>query len=376
MAANYKQQAKILLAVADIKIDGKRSQDVQVHNDNFYKRLFRKGSMGVGESYMEGWWDSKHLDDTFYHVFRADMPKKLGGKWKLAVYAASGVVLNLQTGRKAYKNAQHHYDIGNDLYEPMLGKTMAYTCAYWEWGAKDIDQAQEDKFELICKKLGLKKGMKVLDPGCGWGGLSAYMAKKYKVEVTCFTPAHEQITFIKKNTKGLKVTPKLTTWQDFKSNQKFDRIASIGMMEHVGPKNYKAYLKKMSNLLADDGLMLLHTIGNNKTTSRTDPWLDKYIFPGAVLPSVRNISKAAENLFVMEDWHSMGANYDKTLMCWYNNFKKSYSDLDHDKYDEKFYRMWEFYLLTCAALFRARSTQLWQIVYSKRGVLGGYKTVR
>jgi cyclopropane-fatty-acyl-phospholipid synthase len=373
---SYKKQAQKILAIADIKINGKRPYDVTVHNDNLYKAIFGKGSLGVGEAYMDGWWDSKKLDETFTRVFKADLRSKVGNKWQLGMYVARGAVSNLQSGRKAYQNAQAHYDIGNDLYEPMLGRTMAYTCAYWEWGAKDLDQAQTDKFELICRKLGLKKGMRVLDPGCGWGGLSTYMARKYGCEVVCFTPAREQIAYIKVHTKGLKVTAKLSTWQDFRTSQKFDRIASIGMMEHVGPKNYRSYLSRMAGLLTDDGMMLLHTIGNNKSTLRTDPWLDRYIFPGSVLPSVKNISAAAEGLFVMEDWHNMGANYDKTLMSWYANFKKSYPSLDHAKYDERFYRMWEYYLLVCAALFRARDVQLWQIVYSKRGVAGGYKSVR
>ena len=253
---------------------------------------------------------------------------------------------------------------------------MAYTCAYWDRGAKTLDQAQTDKFDLVCEKLGLKKGMKVLDPGCGWGGLSIHMAKKYGCEVVCFTPAKEQIAFIKTHTKGLKVQAKLSTWQDYDGKTKFDRIASIGMMEHVGPKNYREYLVKMQSILKDDGLMVLHTIGGNRSVRRIDPWIDKYIFPGAVLPSVKQIASALEGVFILEDWHNLSTNYDKTLLAWYANFKKSYPNLDHTKYDQRFYRMWEYYLLICAALFRSRSTQLWQIVLSPRGVEGGYRSVR
>ena len=268
------------------------------------------------------------------------------------------------------------YDIGNDLYEPMLGKSMAYTCAYWERGAKNLDQAQTDKYELICEKLKLKKGMKVLDVGCGWGGLAIHMAKKYGCEVTCFTPAHEQIDYIKKHAKGLKVKPTLTTYQDYSDKTKYDRIAAIGVMEHVGPKNYNSFINKMKGLLKDDGLFILHTIGSNKSVTTVDPWIDKYIFPGGVLPSIKQISTAAEDKFVMEDWHNMGANYDPTLMAWNANFQKSYPKLDHKKYDERFKRMWEFYLLACAGRFRARNIQLWQIIYSPNGVKGGYKAVR
>ncbi len=372
----YTNIAKRLLKEAGISINGSKPYDLRVHNEKVFKAVFKNGSVGLGESYMEGDWDAKRLDEFFYKLFRSDIHNKARKNLKLALYVAKGQIMNLQASKRAYRNAQSHYDIGNDLYEPMLGKTMAYTCAYWDRGAKDLDQAQTDKFDLVCEKLGLKKGMKVLDPGCGWGGLSIHMAKKYGCEVVCFTPAKEQIAYIKAHTKGLKVQAKLTTWQDYDSKTKFDRIASIGMMEHVGPKNYRSYLAKMQSILKDDGIMLLHTIGGNRSTQYTDPWIDRYIFPGGALPSVKQLTASMEGLFILEDWHNLSTNYDKTLLAWYANFKKSYPNLDHQKYDQRFYRMWEYYLLVCAALFRSRSTQLWQIVLSPRGVEGGYRSVR
>lgn len=376
--SKHERMAKQILKAADIKIGGKRAQDIQVNNQRFYEWTLSNGPLGAGESYMEGDWRANKLDVFFYTVLRArlerDIQKRIGSRTALKI--AMRYLLNQQKGKRAYRNAQSHYDIGNDLYEPMLGKTMAYTCAYWDRGAKDLDQAQTDKFDLVCEKLGLKKGMKVLDPGCGWGGLSIHMAKKYGCEVVCFTPAKEQIAYIKAHTKGLKVQAKLTTWQDYDSKTKFDRIASIGMMEHVGPKNYRSYLAKMQSILKDDGIMLLHTIGGNRSVRRIDPWIDKYIFPGAVLPSVKQLGSSFEGLFILEDWHNLSTNYDKTLLAWYANFKKSYPNLDHQKYDQRFYRMWEYYLLMCAGAFRARKNQLWQVVLSKNGVEGGYKTVR
>ena len=375
-SVEYKKIAKSLLKQAGITIDGKKPYDISVHDERMYKLIFKNGSVGLGESYMEGDWDANKLDVFFTKVFQSNIHQKAAKNIKLALYVAQGQIMNLQASKRAYRNAQQHYDIGNDLYEPMLGHTMAYTCAYWDRGAKDLDQAQIDKFDLVCEKLGLKKGMKVLDPGCGWGGLSIHMAKKYGCEVVCFTPAKEQIAYIKAHSKGLKVQAKLTTWQDYDAKTKFDRIASIGMMEHVGPKNYRAYLAKMQSILKDDGLMVLHTIGGNRSVRRIDPWIDKYIFPGAVLPSVKQLSAAMEGIFILEDWHNLSTNYDQTLLAWYANFKKSYPNLDHTKYDQRFYRMWEYYLLVCAALFRSRSTQLWQVVLSPRGVEGGYRSVR
>ncbi len=373
-----KELAIKILALADIKVGGSRPQDITINNEEFFNIAITKGSLGIGEAYMNGDWKANKLDMFFYNVLRAGLEEKIQGNLKaqIIIRGLSARLLNAQMGKRAYKNARAHYDIGNNLYEPMLGKTMAYTCAYWAWGAKDLDQAQTDKFDLVCKKLGLKPGMRVMDPGCGWGGLSMHMAKHYGCEVVCFTPANEQISYIKSHTGKLSIKALTTTWQDYSTTTKFDRITSVGMMEHVGPKNYRAYLTKMQSLLKKDGLMLLHTIGGNKSILQGDPWLNRYIFPGAVLPSVKQLGAAFEGIFMLEDWHNMGINYDKTLLAWYANFKKSYPSLDHSIYDKKFYLMWEYYLLSCAGAFRSRSMQLWQVVLSKNGVEGGYKSIR
>lgn len=373
--ADYQAELKDLLKLAGVRTDGRRPEDIIIHDERTAARIFAKGTLGVGESYMDGWWDCRKLDEMFTKIFSSQVESRVDKRNVLGL-ALQARLLNRQSNRRSYKNAQAHYDIGNDLYEPMLGKTMAYSCAYWAWGAKTLDQAQTDKYDLIAKKLQLKRGMKVLDVGCGWGGLAIHLAKKYGVEVVGITPAKEQIAYIKDHAKGLKVKAYATTWQDFESKNAFDRIVSVGAMEHFGPKNYRALFRKLNSLIKDDGLFLLHTIGSNESSNGTDPWINKYIFPGGVLPSVKQIASASEGQFVMEDWHNMGANYDKTLMSWLKNFRGSYAHLDHAKYDARFKRMWEFYLQVFAAEFRVRNFQLWQIVYSKRGVPGGYKSIR
>jgi len=248
---------------------------------------------------------------------------------------------------------------------------MIYSCGFWH-GAENLDEAQENKLDLICRKIYLEPGMKILDIGCGWGGFAKFAAEKYGANVVGITVSKEQAEFAKINCHGLPVEIRL---QDYRSldYEKFDRIVSIGMFEHVGPRNYQAYMKAVHSCLTDNGLFLLHTIGGNKSVFSVDPWINKYIFPGGVLPSIKQIGESIEKFFVMEDWHNFGTDYDKTLMEWYENFEKTWSDI-RNQYDEKFYRMWKYYLLVCAGAFRARNIQLWQIILSKK-IFGEYKSI-
>jgi len=369
---NLKKTAQRILNIADIKINGNNSWDIQVHDDRFYQRALAEGSLGLGESYMDSWWDCKRLDEFFYKILRADLDNKVKIKGILWNVLKSKVI-NMQSKSRAFEIGEKHYDTGNELFQYMLDKRMVYTCACWK-NAKNLDDAQEAKLELTCKKVGLKPGMKVLDIGCGWGSFAKYAAEKYKAEVTGITVSKEQAELARKLCKGLPVKIKLQDYRDV--NEKFDAIVSLGMFEHVGPKNYRTYMKKVHNCLKDNGLFLLHTIGKNISEGGViDPWVDKYIFPGAILPSPEQITNASEGLFVLEDWHSFGEDYDKTLIKWHNNFENNWNKLKGN-YDEKFKRMWNYYLLSCAGSFRARKNQVWQIVFSKNGVEGGYKSIR
>lgn len=350
-----------LLELADVKINGPRPFDIQVDDERFYKRVLKDRELGLGESYMDGWWHAKSLDGLVERMLSADLRSKLRLHPKLAVKLAWSAIRNRQTLEKARKNAAHHYNIGNDLYERMLDKRMIYSCGYWK-NAKNLDEAQEAKLDLICRKLELKPGMTLLDIGCGWGGFAEYAARKYKVKVTGITPASEQVKVAIARTAGLPVEILQKDYREVTGS--FDRIVSIGMLEHVGPKNYKNFFKHCHKMLKNDGIMLHHTIGSNQSIHATDPWMDKYIFPGGVLPSLPQIGKAVENNLIIEDVQNFGPDYDKTVRAWYANFVKHYPELK-DKYDERFFRMWEFYLLACAGVFRARGMQLWQIVMRK-----------
>lgn len=371
MAETYKQAVQKLLKYADIKINGSRPYDIKVKDERLYKKVIAEGSLGLGESYMDGWWECKQLDEFFNKVLRAKLDKKVRGlKSVLLFLRARGT--NMQSKSRAHIVGKKHYDIGNDLYKKMLDKRMVYSCGYWK-KAKNLDQAQEAKFDLICKKLNLKPGQKILDIGCGWGGFPKYAAEKYKVKVVGITISEEQVKLTKEICKGLPIEIRLQDYREL--NEKFDHIISIGMFEHVGPKNYRTYMKIVSKNLKPDGLFLLHTIGKNVSGSFPDPWTNKYIFPNGALPSPKQITKAAEGLFIVEDWHNFREDYNKTLMQWYKNFTRNWNKIK-DSYDDRFYRMWTYYLLSAAGSFRSGKNQLWQIVFSKSGVSGGYKSVR
>jgi cyclopropane-fatty-acyl-phospholipid synthase len=279
---------------------------------------------------------------------------------------------NPQRTAKAYKNASAHYDLGNDLYAAMLDPAMIYSCGFWE-GAKTLEDAQQAKLERICQKLHLKKGMTLLDIGCGWGGFSEYAAHHYGVKVTAITPAAEQVKIARERTKGL---PVKIIRQDYReATGSYDRVVSIGMLEHVGPKNYGDFFTQCERLLKPGGLMLHHVIGNNRTVRTVEPWTNKYIFPGGVIPSLAQIGRAIESKLLVEDLENFGPYYDRTLMAWHHNFVKNYPQLPIS-YDERFYKMWEYYLLSCAGSFRARQLQLWQFVMRKIETSPTYQAVR
>jgi cyclopropane-fatty-acyl-phospholipid synthase len=283
--------------------------------------------------------------------------------WRAIVYVAAARALNLQNGVRVFRAVEHHYDIGNDLYQAMLGQTMSYTCAYWK-DASSLDQAQQNKLDLVCKKLGLTRGMKLLELGCGWGTFAKFAAENYGVEVTGYTVSKEQIALGTELCKGLPIELRLEDYRAARGS--FDRVVSIGMMEHVGHKNHRAYFETVDRCLKPDGLAFVHTIGGNVSDTLIDSFFHKYLFPNALIPSLAQLATAAEGLFVIEDVHNIGPHYDPTLMAWHDNFEAAWPTLKK-YYDERFYRLWRFYLLSSAGSFRARFTQLFQVVLSRPG---------
>lgn len=368
-----------VLSTAGITVNGPEPWDPQVHDVSLYARILSRGMIAVGEGYMDGAWDVPDLAAFCARCLTADFLKDI---WRIGIigHVLRARLTNLQNTRRAFQVGERHYDIGNDLYERMLDSRMTYSCGYWSpsnpsgQAARDLDEAQERKLDLVCRKIGLKAGDRVLDIGSGWGSFAIFAARAYGARVVGVTVSKEQAALATERGKGLPVEFRI---QDYRSidDGPYDHVVSIGMFEHVGHKNYRTYFETARRLLKPDGLFLLHTIGDNRTPKAPDPWFHTYIFPNGILPSPKLISAAIEGLFVMEDWHNFGADYEKTLVAWWENFDRAWGELKHT-YDERFYRMWKFYLLSMAGSFRVRHTNLWQIVLSPHGVPGGYRSVR
>ncbi|MFV0439075.1 MAG: cyclopropane fatty acyl phospholipid synthase [Desulfopila sp.] len=361
-----------LLAKADITVNGSRPRDIQVSNDQFYDRIIQQGSLALGESYMDGWWNCSALDQFFFAILRREVDKSFKNSLPLLVNHLKSRFTNRQSLRRSPEVGKVHYDLGNELFARMLDSSMSYSCGYWR-DAENLEQAQAAKLEMICQKLNLGPKMRLLDIGCGWGGLVEYAARHYGVEAVGITISKEQAKLAQERCAGLPVTIRL---QDYRHvAETYDAVVSVGMFEHVGDKNYRQFMETVERCLNPEGLFLLHTIGNNRTSHGCDPWFDKYIFPNGQLPSVKQVAAASENFFVMEDWHNFGAHYDKTLMAWHQNFLAAWPELA-DRYDERFFRMWQYYLLSMAGSFRARYIQLWQVVFSPGGKEHGYTSMR
>lgn len=363
-----------LFMLADVRFNGPRPWDIQVHDEQAYRQILTSGSLGLGLAYMDGLWDSEQLDQTMERVLTAELDKKIIGwaKLKFLREALRHRFFNLQKFSRAYQVGEQHYDIGNDVFEAMLDSSMSYSCAYWAQ-ADNLEQAQYDKLDLICRKLELKPGERLLEIGCGWGGLAKHAATHYGVEVLGVTISVEQKKLAEEICQGLPVDIQLMDYRLLQGQ--FDKIVSVGMFEHVGPKNHAVYFQKAFDVLKDDGLFLLHTIGNYITSTHTDPWIDRFIFPNGKVPSAREIASAIEQRFIIEDWHNFGQDYDKTLMAWWQNFDQAWPKLSHN-YDERFYRMWKYYLMCCAGYFRSRQGQLWQLVLGKCTRQEVYRSMR
>jgi len=372
MRSKAKKIIRSLLQQAGIEINGNKPWDIHVHDERLYSRVLTGGTLAAGESYMEGWWDVRRLDLFFEKIFEAELEKNFSFSFQNILTFIYHKLFNPQSIKKSFQVGEKHYNRGNILFKNMLDDRLTYSCGYWK-NVSQLDKAQEQKLDLICKKLELEPGMTLLDIGCGWGSLVNYASKNYGVHSFGITVSKKQVEYIKSTCHSLPVDITLKDYR--KLDDKFDRIASVGMVEHVGKKNYSSFMEIANRCLKPDGIFLLHTIGSNTSRNRCDPWIEKYIFPNSMLPSLSQLTRAAEPYFIMEDLHSFGPYYDRTLMAWDKNFRNSWHKLANN-YDHTFYRMWRYYLMSSAASFRTRTLQLWQMLFTKPSRRTMAKTVR
>ena len=363
----YRTLIEKLFLTADIRIDGDRPHDITVHNEDFYRRVLRDGQLGMGESYMEGWWDCDAVDEMSTRFIRAKLHKDSYVDLRFLLYFLKVRLSGIGRKSKAYEVGRRHYDLGNDLFANMLDSRMIYSCAYWK-GANSLDQAQENKLDIVCRKLGLQPGMRVLEIGCGWGGWARYAAETYGVEVVGVTVSKEQKAFADRYCSGLPIEIRLEDYRQ--AREQFDRVVSIAMFEAVGHKYFRTFMEVADRCLKDDGLFLLHSIvGNEPIGAAQSRWLNEYIFPNGELPSLAQITKSVEGLFIVEAAHRFGDDYERTLQVWHENFVRNWTNI-RDSYDQRFFRMWTLYLLISQGIFRSRIAHVWQFVFAKEGYLG------
>lgn len=360
-----------LLSRAGVSVGADDATSIHIHDERFWDRVISQRQLGFGEAYMDGWWDCERLDEMLTRILESGVVSDIRPGVKIAAMATRSWAMNRQTQRRAARNARHHYDIGNDLYERMLDPRMVYSCAYWS-DADDLASAQEAKLDLICRKLHLEPGMRILDIGCGWGGLLEFAARTYGVTGVGISPAGNQVTVARERCRDLPVTIEQSDYRHVRGT--FDRIVSVGMMEHVGPRNLPQFFQVCDQRLESGGMMLHHTIGSTVSKHHTDPFFERYIFPGGVVPSLAQISRSAESTWTIEDVHNFGPDYDRTLMAWAANVEAAWAELP--AYDDRFRRMWRYYLLSSAAGFRSRNLQLWQVVMRRTGRAPRYEAVR
>ncbi|MFO1394306.1 MAG: cyclopropane fatty acyl phospholipid synthase [Steroidobacteraceae bacterium] len=379
--ARFERFVRDAFAGAGVEIGGARPWDVLVHDRRLYSRVALEGTLGLGEAYMDGWWDCADLGEFFRRVITWRNARS--GDWRLRVPSlvvdAMFALRNLQSRARARHVIDAHYDLPAGLYERMLGPHMSYSCAYWK-RARTLDEAQRAKLDLICRKLELAPGLRLLDLGCGFGSVSRHAAEHYGCEVVAVTLSEEQARYAKTHCAGLPVSIHVCDYRDvdaYAGDRPFDRIANIAMFEAIGRRNARGFMAIVRRLLAADGLWLLHTIGAD--TDGADPWLHRYIFPNGELLTLERIHAAMRGHFFVEDLHNFGPDYAPTLAAWRANFLGAWDAiraLAPARFDERFRRMWVYYLECCRGAFAARNNHLWQIVMAGPARTASYQAVR
>jgi cyclopropane-fatty-acyl-phospholipid synthase len=354
---NAEARVRDLLARAGVAVDGGRPWDIRVANPAFYRRALDGGSLAVGEAYADGWWEAERLDEFFHRVFKAGLHERLAPSPWSGWRSLAGRLF----GRRGRTHAPEA--LGSDVFRAMLGRRMSGACAYWK-DARALDDADEAALELACRKLELKAGMSVLDMGSGWGAFARYAAERHGVSVVGVDISQERVQLARELCKGLPVALRVQDYEEVRG--RFDRVVSLGLMEHAGAGSCRAVMAAAARCLKADGVALIHTAARNRAAGPRERWPAAGVLLEDGAPALSRLAAAAEGLFVIEDVHNLGTHYAPTLLAWHENLARRWPGLS-GRYGDRLYRTLTFGLLSTAGRFRARQGQLYQIVMTRPG---------
>ena len=378
---NAEKFVRDLFSQVEIEVNGSNPWDPQVHNPAAYNMMVSRGSVGLGETYMHGYWDCEQLDQFFARVTSVDLRKLIPVNFPTVSLAVGAYLKNRQLPKAAWEVGRMHYDLPDEVWEATLDSAMTGSCAYYRNPTDTLEEAQLNKCRMTLDKVGLKSGHSLLDIGVGWAAFSGLAAQEYGAHPIGITVSEGQKAYIHKR-YGEAIDVRVNPWQETELREPVDCIVSAEMFEHVGSDNYRSFFEFCRRSIKEDGLMNLHTIVRHTPSKHIDPWMDKYIYPGGCIPTLGQITTAVHGLFHVVDVHDIGGHYPATLRAWMDNFRRNWDSVKSlgsarlGMDPEVFCRMWLYHYMASAGGFMSSRISVHQIVLSPNGVPGRYQSIR